>query len=85
MDVTSYITVPINNIARREGKMQSRPQGAFPGFGGGTPKPGKRALGTRLGKVVFQLAMVSNFVRTSAKNRYFPLIVTCLLRFCPMF
>ena len=68
MDVTSYITVPINNIARREGKMQPRPQGAFPGFGGGTPKPGKSALGTRL-------AMVSNFVRTSAKIRYFPLIV----------
>ena len=48
--------------------MQPRPQGAFPGFGGGTPKPGKSALGTRL-------AMVSNFVRTSAKIRYFPLIV----------
>ena len=31
------------------------------------------------------LAMVSNFVRTSAKNRYFPLIVMCLTKFCPMF
>ena len=47
--------------------------------------PSEGALGTRLGKVVFQLAMVSNFVRTSAKNRYFPLIVMCLTKFCPMF
>ena len=31
------------------------------------------------------LAMVSNFVRTSAKNRCFPLIVMWLTGFCPMF
>ena len=31
------------------------------------------------------LAMVSNFVRTSAKNRCFPLIVMFLTAFCPMF
>ena len=79
----------INNIARREGKMQPRPRALFPGFGGaaevGLQSQGKGALGTRLGKVVFQLAMVSNFVRTSAKSRYFPLIVMCLTKFCPMF
>ena len=51
----------------------------------GLQSQGKGALGTRLGKVVFQLAMVSNFVRTSPKNRYFPLIVMCLTKFCPMF
>ena len=57
------------------GKCNLVPRALFPGFGGETPTPRKSALGTRLGKVVFQLAMVSNFVGTSAKNRYFPLTV----------
>ena len=84
--ISSCDCVTINNIAKMEGKMQPRPQGAFPWLWRWDSKAReKTALGTRLGKVVFQLAMVSNIVRTSAKNRYFPLIVMCLLRFCPMF
>ena len=55
--------------------MKPRPQGAFPWLWRWDSKAREKSPGNEVGEVVFQLAMVSNFVGTSAKNRYFPLTV----------
>ena len=88
MDVISCKTVLLHykQHCKKGGEKATSSPGRFSmALEVGLQSQGKGALGTRLGKVVFQLAMVSNFVRKSAKNRYFSLIVMCLTKFCPMF
>ena len=65
--------------------MKPHPQGAFPWLWRWDFKAREKSPADEVGESSFNWRWLANLSGRVQKKRYFPLIVMCLLRFCPMF